>query len=77
MGVIVGIVFLALEISLNSELTRMQIQQDGANLGFNNNESIYNSDFMPLILEIAFNNKPLDAQGSIRLRFMNRAMNRL
>ena len=49
-GVIVGIVFLAVEIGQNTDMMRTQINQSWAELSMNEAEAMYNSPYLPEIL---------------------------
>ena len=48
-GVLAGIVFLAVELRQNSELMRIQINQARADAAMLNNEQSFNSDYIPTI----------------------------
>mgnify|MGYP001818338291 CR=1 FL=1 len=49
-AVLVGIIFLAAEISQNTDMMRTQINQSRAELSMDEAESMYNSEYLPEIL---------------------------
>lgn len=49
-AVLIGIFFLAAEISQNTDMMRAQINQSRAELSMNEAEAMYNSEFLPVIL---------------------------
>ncbi len=75
-GVLAGIIFLALEIQQNSELMRVQINQARADAAMVSNEHSFNSDYLPAILVKIKEGKELTAEEWIRYVDYFRAMNR-
>ena len=49
-AVLIGIFFLAAQISQNTDMMRTQINQSRAELSMNEAESMYNSPFIPVVL---------------------------
>ena len=76
LGVLAGILFLALEIQQNSELMRVQINQARADAAMVSNEHSFNSDYIPAILVKIKEQKELNAEEWIRYVDYFRAMNR-
>jgi hypothetical protein len=76
LGVIAGIVFLAVEIRQNSALMRIQINQARADAAMLSNEQSFNSDYIPLILEKLRVGEQLDPVEWARYVDYFRAMNR-
>jgi hypothetical protein len=65
-AIIGGIIFLAIEIRQNTEITRAQITQSRADTAVFFAESIVNSDYMPDIYEKIDKNQALNFQENIR-----------
>ena len=61
LGVILGIVFLALEINQNTRLTRAQITQSRAETSAYLAMEHANSEYIPVIRQKLLDNQPLDA----------------
>lgn len=76
LGVIAGIVFLAIEIRQNSALMRIQISQARADAAMASNEQSFNSDYIPPILEKIRVGEGLDPVEWSRYLDYFRAMNR-
>ena len=75
-GVILGLIFLAVELSQNSDLMRVQINQSRADAAMASNESIFNSDYLPQILVKINVGDELSEEETIRYRDWFRASNR-
>jgi len=65
-GVLVGIVFLAVEIQQNTEMTRAQITQSRAEAALAMADLTANSDYLPAIMVKARNGEPLTDEEAIR-----------
>ena len=76
LGVIAGIVFLAVEIRQNSSLMRIQINQARADAAMVSAEQSFNSDYIPPILEKLRVGEELDPVEWARYVSYFRAMNR-
>ena len=76
LGVLAGIIFLALEIQQNSELMRVQINQSRADAAMVSNEHSFNSDYIPPILVKIKQQELLSEEEKIRYVDYFRAMNR-
>ena len=50
LAVLAGIIFLAIEISQNTDMMRTQINQSRAELAMIEAESMYNSDYIPALM---------------------------
>lgn len=73
-GVLIGILFLVLEMQQNQELMQVQIQQSRAELAANISMNTAESDyFVPLTFK-NLNGEPLDAEERTRLANYMRAM---
>ncbi len=66
LAVLASIVFLAIEIQQNTEMTRAQITQSRAETAVSLAEMLFNSEYMPAILEKASANEALTYQESVR-----------
>ncbi len=75
-GVVLGLIFLAVEISQNSDLMRIQISQSRADAAMAFNESVSNSDYLPEILLKVEANEELSAEEALRYENWFRAANR-
>ena len=75
-GVILGLIFLAVELGQNSDLMRVQINQSRADAAMASNESVFNSDYLPQILIKINFGEELSAEETIRYRAWFRASNR-
>jgi len=75
-GVILGLIFLAVELGQNSDLMRVQINQSRADAAMASNESVFNSDYLPQILIKINFGEELSAEETIRYRTWFRASNR-
>lgn len=65
-AVVIGIVFLAIEIRQNTEMTRAQITQSRAETSISLAEMLFNSEYIPAILEKTRNEEPLTYQENVR-----------
>ena len=75
-GVIVGLIIVAVELNQNSDLMRIQISQNRADAAMAANESEFNSDYLPQIkVKIAAGDE-LSAEEIMRFRGSFRAANR-
>jgi hypothetical protein len=75
-GVILGLIFLAVELRQNSGLMRVQISQSRADAAMASNESSFNSDYLPQIIVKTNAGEELSAEETIRYRDWFRASNR-
>jgi len=75
-GVIFGLILVALELQQNSELMRVQISQARADSAMASNEHSFNSDHIPPILVKVRQGSDLSAEERIRFTDYFRAMNR-
>ncbi len=75
-GVILGLIFLAVELNQNSDLMRVQISQSRADAAMVANEHVFNSDYLPQILVKAKAGEELSAVETVRYRDWFRATNR-
>lgn len=75
-GVIFGLILVALELRQNSELMRVQIHQARADSAMASNEQSFNSDYIPPILVKVQQGDDLSPEESIRFTDYFRAMNR-
>ena len=75
-GVIFGLIFLAVELNQNSDLMRVQISQSRGDAAMVANESVFNSDYLPQILVKARAGEVLSAEETVRYRDWFRAANR-
>ena len=75
-GVILGLIFLAVELNQNSDLMRVQISQSRADAAMVANEHVFNSDYLPQILVKARAGEELSAEETVRYRDWFRATNR-
>jgi hypothetical protein len=76
LGVLVGIIFLAIEISQNTEMMRTQINQSRAEQAMSEAQSMYNSDYVPALLVKVKNGEVLSSEEFERYRHFFRALNR-
>ena len=74
LAVLFSIVFLAVEIRQNTEMTRAQITQSRAETSIALAASFYNSDYLPTIWEKVRNDDGLSADERARYEFWLRAM---
>ena len=72
-GVLVGIVFLAVEIRQNTDMTRAQITQSRAEAAMSLADSSYNSEYIPDIWIKSQEGEPLTAAENFRFRVWLRA----
>ena len=72
-AVLFSIVFLAIEIQQNTEMTRAQITQSRADTAIALAESYYNSEYLPKIWEKARNSETLSFDERTRYQFWLRA----
>ena len=75
-GMIVGLIVLAVELNQNSDLMRIQISQNRADAAMASNESFFNSDYLPQIQVKINAGEQLSAEETIRYRDSFRASNR-
>ena len=75
-GVIFGLIFLAVELNQNSDLMRIQISQSRADAAMVSNESSFNSDYLPQIRVKISAGEDLSAEERLRYRDWFRASNR-
>lgn len=73
-AVLIGIVFLAIEIRQNTEMTSAQITQSRADTSISLAESFYNSEYLPQIWQKANANEALSAEELVRYHFWLRAL---
>lgn len=77
LGVLLGIVFLGIEIQQNSDLMKIQISQARADSIFAAQESLYNSEYAIPSLMKTFADQQLSIEDSARVESMMRAMHRI
>jgi len=75
-AVLVGIFFLAAEISQNTDMMRIQINQSRAELSMNEAAEIYNSPYMPELLTKLRQGDTLDAVERERFNHFLRGLHR-
>jgi hypothetical protein len=75
-GVIAGIVFLAIEISQNTAMMEAQMNQSRADSAQAGAHAIYNSDYLPEILSAVEQGQELDDVQAMRYRHFLRGLNR-
>ena len=75
-GVIVGLIVLAVELNQNSNLMRIQISQSRADAAIASNEAFFNSDYLPQIHVKINADEELSAEETLRYRDSFRASNR-
>ena len=75
-GVIVGLIIVAVELNQNSDLMRIQIGQSRADAAIAANESEFNSDYLPQIKVKIAAGEELSAEEIMRYRGSFRAANR-
>ena len=75
-GVIIGLILVAIELHQNSELMRIQINQARADSAMASNEHSFNSDYIPPILVKVKQGEELTTEERHRFRDYFRAMNR-
>jgi len=73
-GVLIGIVFLAIEIQQNTEMTRAQITQGRAEISVAMAEMNVNSDYLPSIRAKISNSEALTQEEAIRYQNWLRAV---
>lgn len=66
LAVLVGLVLLIVEIRQNTEMTRAEITQSRAQTSIALAEMLFNSEYMPAILEKTKNGEPLTYQENVR-----------
>jgi len=76
LGVLVGILFLAVEIRQNTEMLETQINQSRAAQAMTEAQSIYNSDHLPALLVRVRSGADLTSEEAVRYRSLFRAFNR-
>ncbi len=75
-GVILGLIFLAVELNQNSGLMRIQISQSRADGAIAANEAFFNSDYLPQIIVKVSAGEELSAEEGLRFQHWFRASNR-
>ena len=75
-GVVIGLVLLFFEISQNTELMRAQINQSRTDTAVSYQESTYNSDYMPVLVEKACKGEQFSDEEVLRFGAYFRAYNR-
>lgn len=76
LAVLAGIIFLAIEISQNTDMMRTQMNQSRAELAMNEAESMYNSDYIPALLTKIRQGGEVSAEERERYGHLFRALNR-
>ena len=76
LAVLAGIIFLAIEISQNTDMMRTQINQSRAELAMNEAESLYNSDYIPALVTKIRQGDAISAEELERYRHLFRGFNR-
>lgn len=76
LAVLAGIIFLAIEISQNTDMMRTQINQSRAELAMNEAESVYNSDYVPALMTKLRQGNEISAEDRERHSHLFRALNR-
>ena len=76
LAVLAGIIFLAIEISQNTDMMRTQINQSRAELAMNEAQSMYNSDYIPALMTKIRQGEDISAEDRERHRSLLRALNR-
>jgi len=76
LAVLAGIIFLAIEISQNTDMMRTQMNQSRAELAMNEAESLYNSDYIPALLTKISQGGDVSAEERERYSHLFRALNR-
>jgi len=66
LGVLIGIVFLAIEIRQNTEMTRVQIIQNRADAAISMAEATFNSEYLPGIVAKARRGEHLSDEEALR-----------
>lgn len=75
-AVLVGIIFLAVEISQNTAMMQTQINQSRAAQAMAEAQSLYNSDYVPALLVKAKSGEELSSEERVRYKSLLRAFNR-
>jgi len=76
-GVIVGIVFLVIEINQNTRMMETQSYQARTEMAMSGAAAIYNSEFLPEIMFALEQGQPLDGPQQVRFRHWLRSFHRL
>ena len=75
-AVLMGIVFLAVEINQNTAMMQTQINQSRAELAMAEARSLYNSDYVPALLVKVKLGEELSKEERVRYKSLVRAFNR-
>jgi hypothetical protein len=75
-AVVVGIIFLAIEVSQNTAMIEAQMSQGRAETAMDQAESLYNSDYLPEIFLVMEQEQPLTDLQRVRFTAYLRAFNR-
>ncbi len=76
LGVVLGLILLILEISQNTEMMRAQINQSRTDTAISEQQAVYNSDFMPEVIDKVRGGEELSALELIRYQTYFRGGNR-
>jgi len=76
LGVVLGLILLILEIRQNTEMMRAQINQSRTDTAISYLQAVYNSEFMPEIIDRVHGGEELSALELIRYQTYFRAANR-
>jgi len=76
LGVVLGLILLILEIRQNTEMMRAQINQSRTDTAISLQQAVYNSEFMPEVIDKVRGGKELSALELIRYQTYFRAANR-
>ncbi len=75
-AVVIGIVFLIIEINQNTDMIRALINQGRAETAMAEQQSVYNSGYIPSIIDKIKNSEILSDEDTIRYEHYFRAFNR-
>ena len=75
-GVVIGLLLLVVEIGQNTEMMRAQINQSRTDTALSEQQSIYNSDYIPAMLVKLEQGKQLSDEERVRYERVFRAFNR-
>ena len=75
-GVVIGLMLLIIEIGQNTEMMRAQINQSRTDTALSEQQSVYNSDYIPAMLVKIEQGKQLSDEELVRYERLFRAFNR-
>ncbi len=76
LAVLAGLIVLIIEIRQNTDMIESQVQQSRTEAALSEQQAVFNSDYMPAILEKVANGEPLTEEESRRYEPYFRAFNR-